>query len=96
VILALPYVPGVADDIAGQVVTNGAARVDATRLSQLLGGQTTGTALLNVVPSLLYAAAAYLAWDRINKGEIPAQPMPPGVPGAMPPTSPPPPPISPI
>jgi hypothetical protein len=95
VILAFPFVPGVADDLAGQIVAGNVSRLDATRLSQLLGGQTTGTGLLNIVPSLLYAAAAYLAWDRINKGEIPAQPMPPGVPGAMPPAGPPPP-ISPI
>ena len=94
VILALPFVPAVADDLARQVTT-GVTNFDATRLSALLDGQTTGTAILNVVPSLLYAAAAYLAWDRINKGVIPAQAAPPGMPGTMPPMSPPAPPINP-
>ncbi len=52
-------------------------------------------ALLNVIPALLFAAADYLAWARINRGEIPAHPG--GASGAvltspyaMPPQSPPP------
>jgi len=96
VILALPFVPAVADDLARQVLAGGTVTLDSARLSALLAGETTGTAILNVVPSLLSAAAAYLAWDRINKGEIPAQAAPPGMPGTMPPMSPPAPPINPV
>lgn len=39
--------------------------------------------LLEAIPSLLFAAATYLAWNRINKGEIPAPPMAPGMPPAI-------------
>ena len=45
--------------------------------------------LLVAIPSLLYAGAYYLVWNRINKGEIPAPSGPPGAtPPAMPPTAP--------
>lgn len=57
-------------------------------------------ALLSVVPSLVFAAADYLAWSRINRGEIPARepasvgyayPPPPMPPRAPPPSGPSPP-----
>jgi zinc ribbon protein len=40
--------------------------------------------LLSVIPALLYAAADYVAWSRINRGEIPEGPKP----GTMPPPMP--------
>jgi hypothetical protein len=39
---------------------------------------------LNAIPSLLYAGAYYLVWDRVKKGEIPG----PSMPGMAPPTMP--------
>lgn len=42
-------------------------------------------ALLGVIPALLFAAADYLAWSRINKGELPGRSSaPPGYPSAPP------------
>ena len=51
--------------------------------------QITALAILSVIPSLLFAAATYLAWSRVNRGEIPAPSVPPGMPPGMP-TMPPP------
>lgn len=60
-----------------------------------LQAQQTSYALLAVVANLLWAAAYYLVWSRINKGEIPkalggpgGTPMAPPY-GGMPPQSPP-------
>jgi len=39
--------------------------------------QVSGLGLLSAIPSLLFAAAYYLAWTRVNKGEIPASTPPP-------------------
>lgn len=55
-------------------------------------GTQQAYALLSVIPSLLFAAADYLAWSRINRREIPAPapapaaypPMPPAPPAAPP------------
>lgn len=53
--------------------------------------------LLEVIPSLLFAGATYLAWSRVNRGEIPPPTVaPPGMPAAVgwppsPPTGPAPP-----
>lgn len=53
-------------------------------------------ALLNVVPALLFTAADYLAWSRINRGEIPVPgPAPSGLSPAAPPGYPPVPPQAP-
>ncbi len=53
-------------------------------------------ALLTVVPALLFAGADYLAWSRINRGEIPATlPTPVGSPPMMPPPIGPAPPMNP-
>jgi hypothetical protein len=38
--------------------------------------------LLEAAPSLLFAAANYLAWDRIRRGELPERPHLPPMPGA--------------
>ena len=51
--------------------------------------QATALGILSVIPSLLFAAATYLAWSRVNRGEIPAPSVPPGMPPGMP-TMPPP------
>ncbi|MGI0149415.1 MAG: zinc-ribbon domain-containing protein, partial [Thermoplasmata archaeon] len=53
-------------------------------------GRVSALSLLLAIPNLLYAGAYYLVWTRINKGEIPAPTMPPGMPG-MPPSGPAPP-----
>ena len=67
-----------------------------------LEGVATGYALLNAIPSQLFAAAEYLAWSRISRREIPATPPPgmppyaaPGYPPAVPPQTPPTPPQGP-
>lgn len=39
--------------------------------------QVSGLGLLSAIPSLLFAGAYYLAWTRVNKGEIPASTPPP-------------------
>jgi len=51
--------------------------------------QETALGILSLIPSILFAAAAYLAWSRVNRGEIPAPSVPPGMPPGMP-TMPPP------
>lgn len=60
-----------------------------------LQGQLAGLGLLGAIPSLLFAAATYLAWSRVNRGEIPPPTTPPGMPAPSPapwpPASPPPP-----
>ncbi len=43
-----------------------------------------GYTLISVVPSLIYAAADYLAWSRIRRGEIPALPSVPAAPWTPP------------
>jgi len=45
-----------------------------------LQNQLTGLGLLNAIPALLFAAATYLAWTRVNRGEIPPPTTPPGMP----------------
>lgn len=50
-----------------------------------LQGQTGVLELLSVIPALIFTGANYIAWSRINRGEIPAPAAPPGMPGAMPP-----------
>lgn len=68
--------PGLPDAVVQAVQTGGSdpfalgAAVDAALAPANQWG------LLGVVPSLLFAAAYYLAWDRIKRGEIPEQPTP--------------------
>ena len=47
--------------------------------------QATALGILSVIPSILFAAATYLAWSRVNRGEIPAPSVPPGMPTMTPP-----------
>ena len=65
----------------------------------VLLAQADSLSLLAVVPSALFAAADYLVWTRISRGEIPAPtpaaPMPPQAAPAWSPPSPPTPPASP-
>ncbi len=92
IVLTLPLIPGIAASIAHDIVTTG--HVDATRIANAVSGAESSLQYLSVIPSLLYAAANYLAWSRINKGEIPPPSVtPPGV-GTAP--GPPAPPINPI
>ena len=64
-----------------------------------LAAQMGNLQLLSVVPTALFAAADYLVWTRISRGEIPAPtpaaPMPPQAAPAWSPPSPPTPPASP-
>ena len=48
--------------------------------------QVSGLGLLSAIPALLFAAAYYLAWTRVNKGEIPER-IPPSM-GPTPPMPP--------
>jgi hypothetical protein len=42
-------------------------------------GRVGAWGLLSVIPSLLYAGAYYLVWNRVKKGEIPGPTMVPGM-----------------
>jgi hypothetical protein len=53
-----------------------------------LQNQQASLNLLNAIPSLLFAAAAYLAWARVNRGEIPPPTTPPAMPTMAPPAPP--------
>ncbi len=86
-VATLPLVPAIAAQVAHQIVTTGT--VDSAELSAAISGASTGLSLLNAIPALLYAAASYLAWTRINKGEIPAPPIAPTAAPPAPPTTPP-------
>jgi MFS family permease len=50
--------------------------------------RVSALALLSVIPALIYAAANYLVWSRINRGEIPGPTTPPGMPTMAPPAPP--------
>jgi len=76
------------------IVTNGT--VNSVEISNAISGATSGLDLLRVIPSLLYAAANYLAWSRINRGETPPPLTPPGMPTPPMGASPPAPPINPM
>ncbi len=54
-----------------------------------------GYTLISVVPALIYAAADYLAWSRIRRGEIPTPPTMPSAPWTPPYPTPPRPPQAP-
>ena len=55
---------------------------------QALESQQNSLALLSVIPSVLFAAATYLAWARVNRGEIPPAATPPGMSAAAAPMPP--------
>ena len=57
----------------GGTYSPGAAAIAAADFSARV--QTLG--YLTAIPALIYAAAYYLVWNRINKGEIPAPTAPP-------------------
>ncbi len=78
VILTLPAIPGIAASVAHEIATTG--RVDSSAISNAVTGATAGLSLLSVIPAMLYAAANYLAYARINKGEIPPPATPPPTP----------------
>ena len=78
--------------ILSPLLSSVATQADYDRVIALQGTYV----LLNVVPGLLFAAADYLAWSRISRGEIPAPaPAVAGVPVASPPGYPPMPPQAP-
>ena len=93
VVLALPLLPGISEDIARQIVTSG--RVDTAAMSSAISGQASGLGLVGVIPAAMYALADYLAFARIHRGEIPLAELD-LVPAAVaPPARPPAPPIPP-
>jgi len=94
IIVALPILNAAAATIAHEIVTNGT--VNSVEISNAISGATSGLDLLRVIPSLLYAAANYLAWSRINRGETPPPLTPPGMPTPPMGASPPAPPINPM
>jgi len=57
------------------------ATIDPAALDAVLASADQWS-FLDIVPSLLFAAANYLAWDRIRRGEIPERPHLPSMPGA--------------
>ena len=93
-LVILPSIPGIADHAASVVFSGG--QYDPTKIGRAFDVPTSPLSLLSVVPALLFAAANYLAWSRINKGEIPPSLTPPGIPAGMGAPSPPAPPINPI
>lgn len=86
VVVTLPLIPDIAAAMARQIVATGT--VDSTAVANAVSGAASGLALLNGIPSILYALANYLAWSRITKGEIPERPTPAAVPAASPPAPP--------
>lgn len=57
-----------------------------------LRNQISGLGLLSAIPALLFSAATYLAWSRVNRGEIPPPLAMPGIPAmGIPPMGPSPP-----
>lgn len=93
-LVILPSIPSIADHAASVVFSGG--QYDPTKIGRAFDVPTSPLSLLSVVPALLFAAANYLAWSRINKGEIPPSLTPPGIPAGMGAPSPPAPPINPI
>jgi hypothetical protein len=65
---------------AGVVFINSARDVVGAayteRVVQQVVASSTTLEILSVFPSIIYAAAFYLAWRRIDQGEIPAPPPP--------------------
>lgn len=53
-----------------------------------LEAQIATIGYLGVISAALYAVADYIAWSRINRGEIPAPPAQPPAPGMAPPAPP--------
>ena len=86
-LVALPLLPPLAAQLAHTVATGGT--IDPTGISNSTSGATQNIELLNAIPSLLYAAANYLAWTRIKKGEIPGPLTPPSMPPMSAPIQPP-------
>lgn len=93
------YVANLAVTIAIAVVVSGAVAAAADTIigggtydAAALTAQATSYGLLSVIPSILFAAATYLAWQRVSRGEIPAPIGAPAMPaagtGAWPPTRP--------
>lgn len=83
IVLILGEIPALADAAAQQIVT---ASNDPTAIAAATNRVTERVSslfFLNAIPAFLFAAADYLAWDRINKGEIPAPPTPPAMPLAQ-------------
>jgi len=70
------FVIPVLDDLVALIAAGGV--VDPVAVVNLQN-QAATLGLLAVIPSAIYAAANYIAWSRINRGEIPA------LPGAGPP-----------
>jgi len=70
--------PAIGDALA---VALQSGAVDLAALDAVLASADQWS-FLDIVPSLLFAAANYLAWDRIRRGEIPERPHLPPMPGA--------------
>lgn len=85
---ALPLLSDVARILAHAVISG--ASLDAGGIAIAVNEGIGQVQLLEVIPAALYAVANYLAWTRIDRGEIPQPPTPP-IPGGAahaPPTSP--------
>lgn len=99
-LLLAAYVAGVVVAIAVWVVMSGAiaeliatacpggtcSDAAAAAAASTFQGRVASLGLLNAIPSLLYAGAYYLVWNRIKSGEIPGPAGPPGM--APPPMAP--------
>lgn len=80
--------------IIGPLITNAVAQATSgstvnTAPLLALQAQLNSYNLLNAISSLLFAGAYYLAWTRVNRGEIPPPAVPPGMPSTMAPPMPP-------
>lgn len=89
--VALPVLSEAARTIAQTHFIGGA--IDPTAIADAVTNAIAGVQYLNVIPSLLYAFANYIVWDRINRGEIPPPATPPVAPIAASPPAPPIPPM---
>jgi MFS family permease len=77
-LVLLPALDVVAEELASEIVMEGS--LDPNRIAAAFSGETGSVSLLNGIPSALFAGATYLAWSRVNRGEIPAPPAAPGMP----------------
>lgn len=88
-LLLLPVFDVLATELAREIVSQGSS--DPSRIAAVFSGAGVGPSLLNVIPAVLFAGAAYLAWSRINRREIPVAPgVASGPTGPQPPMYPPP------
>ncbi len=79
-LVVAPYIPTIADGAAAIIASSGNNPFAVTEAVNFavaeISLRTAGLGLLAVISALLFGAADYLAWSRINRSEIPPPPAP--------------------